>query len=78
MPTSAEPRSSWLAPQALVGIAGLLSIGYGSYLTFQSDIGDRVGALEVRVAVLEAKETDKDRRLDRLGNWIERQDKGEK
>ncbi len=71
MPTSAAPKTRWLEPSTIVGIAGLLSIGYGSYLSFQSDVGKRVGDLEVRVSVLETKEVDRDRRVDRL-------DKGEK
>lgn len=74
MPTSVAPKSSWAAPQTIVGLAGLLSIGYGSYLSFQSDVGKRVSALEVRVSVLETKEVDRDRRIDRL----DREDKGEK
>lgn len=74
MPTSVAPKSSWAAPQTIVGLAGLISIGYGSYLSFQADVGRRVSDLEVRVSVLETKEVDRDRRIDIL----DREDKGEK
>ena len=53
-------------------------VGYGSYQAFQADIGDRVAAIEVRLAVLEAKGDERQRRLDRMSEWFERRDKGDK
>lgn len=73
---SERPRSSWFEPQTLVGIMGLAMVAYGGYQTFQADIGDRVAALEVRIAVLEVKGDDRGRRIDRLSEAVERRGTG--
>lgn len=55
MPNAAPRTNRWFEPQTLVGIIGLLGIGYTSYRDFQSDMGDRVNNLTVRIAVLETQ-----------------------
>jgi hypothetical protein len=48
----------------LVGIMGLLAIGWTGYRDFEDDTGREVGELRVRVAVLEAGVTQHERRID--------------
>lgn len=75
MPTNGAQRSRWFEPQTLVGILGLAMVAYGGFQTFQSDVSARVGALEVKVAVLEANAAQIDRRVDRVGTWVEAADR---
>ncbi len=58
MPNGGTPTSKWLEPQTIFGFIGLLGLGYGSYLSFQSDVTSRVGVLETKVAVLQSQVED--------------------
>lgn len=56
MSTNGGSRTNrWLEPGTLVGIMGLLMVGWSGYRDFQDTTGTDIGDLKVRVAVLEAR-----------------------
>lgn len=46
-------KNSWFEPQTIIGVAGLLAIGYSGYRDFQSDLRAKVE--DIRNDVTELK-----------------------
>jgi hemerythrin superfamily protein len=72
--TSVNTRTNnkWTQPETLIGILGLIMVGYTGYSDFQDTTGTDIRTLDVRVARLESDNVQHEKRLDRLAEWMER------
>ena len=70
MTSARPPINRWTEPGTLVGIFGLLMVGWSGYRDFQDDSREKISALEVQVAVLQTDSAQHEKRFDRLDEWM--------
>lgn len=72
-PRPSPTTRAWTTPSAVLAALGFVMTVYGSYLTFQKDVGQRIAVVESQIKGLERdvtwlrQEQQQDRRSDRKG-----------
>lgn len=52
-PRRVPPIKAWTSPSAVLAALGFAMTVYGSYLTFQKDVGQRIAVIETQIKGLE-------------------------